>query len=493
MTTVPQSGRLVKLSFAFAALAYCPIATLAGAAEPPRKASRPNVVLIIVDELGYQFVGANGGLTCRGIPIHTPNIDALAETGVRWTHAHARAMCSPTRQTLMTGKHGFRYPKPKLETIFIPKLMKRAGYTTGHVGKWMMGPLFNPSLKGYDEAAIYCGQYQFHDPQVMTFNARGYLSEFNQPTSVKRINGGDMHCATVDNVYKAEHATVLKGQFGPDVMNRWACDFITRHKENPFFLYYATKLAHIRHPKIPRVDAEPSYANSVNYVDTLVGQIIEALELAGVRDNTLILFVGDNGHKDSPADKKSIAKGQLYLPGTKGGLYEGATRVPFIANWTAGGASGVVRDELMCITDLLPTCVAAAGAELPSDDTFDGVSLLPQIRGEQGNPREWVYIDDGSHPNIVKGELSQFYDGVPKAHRRYVVGTRYKLLWDGRFYDLQTDIDETHDISLGTGSPDAETARATLQKVLDDYAEQIGPDFKDPTLVPKAEVIASTN
>ena len=452
---------------------------------------RPNVVLIVVDELGYQFVGANGGLTCRGVPISTPNIDALAKTGVRWTHAHARAMCGPTRQTLMTGKHGFRYNTPPLEMPFIPGLMKNAGYATGHVGKWMMGTFYNPRLKGYNEAAVYCGNYQFYDPRVMTFNAPNYLSEFNQPADIHSIKGGDMHCPTVDNVFKEKHATVLKGQFGPDVMNRYACEFIDRHKDHPFFLYYATKLAHIQHPKIPDFGGEPSYANSVNYVDVLVGRVVKALETACVRDNTLILLIGDNGHNDSPADQPSIAKGQPYLPGKKGGLYECATRVPFIASWPAGGASGVVRDEVMCVTDLLPTCVAAAQGQLPEGDTFDGVSLLPQIQGEPIQRRDWVYIHNGSHPTITNSELKKHYETIPKTSRRYVVGTQYKLMWDGRFYDLKADIEETTNIPLGTGSMEAEAARRKFQGVLNYYGERMGADHADPTLVPKANVPAS--
>ncbi|MGC1481975.1 MAG: sulfatase-like hydrolase/transferase [Chthoniobacterales bacterium] len=456
---------------------------------PGQGLDKPNVVLIIIDELGYPFVGANGGLTAKGVPFSTPHIDRLAATGIRWTHAHARAMCGPTRQTLMTGKHGFRYGNPGPDETFLPELMQAAGYRTAISGKWMLGPFYNPTTRGFDEAAIYCGGYQFHDPQVMTFNSQGYLKELNQPPSVEKIKGGDMNCDTVDDVFAEGKATVLTGEFGPDVFNRFACDFIERSKDAPFFLYYATKLAHYQHPKIPGRDAAPSYAGSVTYVDELVGRIVASLEKAGVRDNTLILFIGDNGHANSPPDEPSFAKGHPDISGMKGGLWEGATRVPLIVNWPAGGARGEVRDELMGITDLLPTCVEVAQGTLPKNEVFDGYSLLPQIRGEEGKPREWVYIHNGSHPTVMKSELSGFYDGVPKAARRYAVGERYKLYWDGRFYEKDDEDRNSPGILLGEGSESAEAARAELQAVLNHYADEMG-DHTDPTLVPKAEVAA---
>jgi arylsulfatase A len=394
---------------------------------------------------------------------------------------------------MMTGKSLMRFGTPPREMPFIPQFLRNAGYRTGIAGKWMMGPLYSPDIKGFDEACIYCGHYEFWDPMVMVFNSGGYLKELNQPSTLDKVRGGDFYTkCEVEDAYAEGCRTILKGQFGPDVINRFACDFITRNASEPFFLYYPLKLVHVPYPQLPGGSETGGYASAINYMDTLVGKIVATLEEQGIRDNTLILFAGDNGHHCRKVDEESVPQGQTCLPGKKGGTKEGATRVPFIANWKTGGASGVVCEDLVDILDILPTFAAAGGARLPSGEVFDGRSILPRIQGQASNPREWLYIHGGYHPNPLSSELEQHYpNGLPDKIR-YAFTHDYKLYNDGRFYDLKNDREESTVIELDTGSAEAEEARRLLQGVLNYYDDRSqwhdDKDSVEPTLYDKAEV-----
>lgn len=335
----------------------------AEAAPPPR----PNIIFILADDLGMDGVG------CYGSDLRkTPEIDKLATTGVRFETCYAAPLCGPSRSALMTGRFAFRTggvanssweeggsgPKAAEEHP-IAALMKQAGYATGQSGKWrQIGE--TPKEWGFDE--------------YMTAPAPG--GWFWQDSFIK--NG---------EVIKTQGA-----QYNPDLIQQFSLDFIRRHKDHPFFLYYAMHLVHKPCHYTPdskdKTNGPERYDDDVAYMDKQVGQIVQELETLGLRQNTLIFFAGDNG---TAAGHEATLHGRA-IHGRKGDMHEGGSRVPMIASWPGVTPEGRVCSDIVCFVDVLSTCVDLAGGRLPAGFTFDGVSFAPQLRGEKGNPRSWAYV-----------------------------------------------------------------------------------------------------
>jgi arylsulfatase A len=192
----------------------------------------------------------------------------------------------------------------------------------------------------------------------------------------------------------------------------------------------------------------------VEYMDVVIGRLVDKLEELGLRENTLILFLGDNG---SPREITSLVNSHA-MQGGKGKSTEAGTHVPLIANWPGTIAPGSVSDDMVDCGDFIPTMMEAAGVPLPEGEIFDGTSFLPQLRGERGNPHEWLYFYHNPLPGWGK-----------KGYRlqRWVQDKRFKLYDDGQFFDYQADVLEERPIAEGTGGPEAEAARRKLQSVLE--------------------------
>jgi arylsulfatase A len=396
---------------------------------------KPNIILIMADDFGYECVTANGGESYE-----TPHLDKLAATGLRFTQCHVQPLCTPTRVQLMTGLYNVRNylnfgTLVRKETTF-GQLFKQAGYRTGICGKWQLGrEVDSPQHFGFEESCLW--QHTRRPPRFANpgLEYNGVEKDFNN------------------------------GEYGPKLVNDFALEFVTRHKDKPFFLYYPMILTHSPFQPAPdSPDWDPKavgenvnnnvkhFASMVKYMDAMVGRLVAKLDELNLRDNTLVIFIGDNG---TGAGVPSKFQGS-EIKGGKGTTTHRGTHVPLIVNWP-GIKKPAVSDDLISSVDFLPTICEAAGISLPNK--LDGVSFLPQLKGEKGAPREALY---------------SWYSprqGANLAVREFAFNHKYKLYRTGDFYDLATDAEEKTALKVADLKADAKTAAAKLQAVLDQYKD----------------------
>lgn len=422
-------------SICLVAAAFSPLA--ADAAE------RPNIVLIMVDDFGYECITANGGQSYQ-----TPNIDRLAASGLRFENCHVQPLCTPTRVQMMTGRYNiFNYVQfgklPRAETTF-GQLLKQAGYATAVCGKWQLGhEADSPHHFGFDQALLW--QHTRRPPRYANPGLE--------------LNG--------------QEKDYSMGEYAPELINDFALQFISEHKARPFFLYYPMILTHSPFQPTPdSVDWDPTlhgekaqrdvkhFADMTAFTDKMVGRIVDKLDELDIRDNTLLIFVGDNGTQGNVISR---FKGHDYKGG-KGTTTAHGTHVPLIVSWPAAMHGAAIQDaggvcgDLISSTDFLPTICAAAGVEVP--DNVDGVSFLPQLRGAAGSPRQWLYT---WYSPRQKKDLTV---------KEYAFDKNFKLYRTGQFYDLQTDPAEEHDLVQGSNGLTGQVLAAhdKLQGVLDQFA-----------------------
>ncbi|HSU68736.1 MAG TPA: sulfatase-like hydrolase/transferase [Tepidisphaeraceae bacterium] len=364
---------------------------LAGGKVWAADAPKPNIIFVLADDLGLD------GVSCYGSDKHqTPNIDALAKSGTRFQTCYASPLCGPSRCLLMTGRYAYHSggltnqswraggPGAKSANEFpMAKLMKQAGYATCQAGKWrQVGEL--PSNWGFDE--------------FLTDNtASGYYWKTLYNKNGKEVN-------------------LPEGSYGPDVMHEFAVDFIRRHKDGPFFVYYAMHLVHkptLRTPDSSQAtkNVDQLYDDNIRYMDKQVGMLVSELEKLGLRDKTLLIFSGDNG---TAAGYPSPVQGRM-IHGAKGSMLEGGARVPFIASWPGVTPAGKVSQDLISFADMHPTFGDLAGAKPPADFKSDGQSFAAQLRGEPGTPRQYAFVQLGEHwyarePGYKMNELGDLFD-----------------------------------------------------------------------------------
>jgi arylsulfatase A len=398
-------------------------------------ASRPNVILILADDLGYECVGANGNTSYQ-----TPNLDRLAAGGVRFERCYAQPLCTPTRVQLMTGQYNVRnyvdfgQMDPSLKTF--GNLFKDAGYATCIAGKWQLGRQSDlPAKFGFDESCLW---------QHLRLRPR-----YANPGL--EINGVEKDFSN--------------GEYGPDIINDYVIDFIGRQKDQPFFVYYPLTLTHdpyLATPdskdwnpalKVERKSRDPQhFADMVAYMDKLIGKLVAHLDAQGLRENTLILFLGDNGTGTGTISRV----GDREVVGAKGKPYETGMRVPLIANWPKSISSGKVVADLVDTTDFLPTIAEAANVAVPTDRQIDGRSFLPQLRGERGAPREWIY---------------SWYAPRGVLKHEFAANLRWKLYRTGAFFDIASDPLEQRPLDLSALSGDAADGAAKLREVLEKFKD----------------------
>nr|MBI1231004.1 sulfatase-like hydrolase/transferase [Cytophagales bacterium] len=378
---------------------------------------RPNIILILADDLGYEVLPAYGNQIH-----HTPTLDRMAAGGMVFENAHAMPLCTPSRVQLMTGKYNFRnyigfgLLDPREKTM--AHWMKEQGYATCVVGKWQLyGNARQQELAGGKIGSL---------PEEAGFDSyrlwqvRDLGSRYKDPLLETKGNGLEK----------------FDGKYGPDLFTDYLEDFITEKAGQPFFVYYPMALTHDPFEPDPasqdfasydpqeRTNDPKYFPGMVTYMDKLVGRIIDKVAELGLAENTLILFVGDNG-----TDRKVVTpfKGQ-ELRGNKGYTNDLGTHVPLLAYWPGKIAAGSRNKNLIDLTDFLPTLLEISGKTHHLSPPLDGISFYPQLKEPDysGKVREWVYC----HYDPNWGNFRA---------RTFVHDTDWKYYTDGEIYDLSKD------------------------------------------------------
>ena len=443
-------------------LLFCGLSLTASATPTQRStrqqtAARPNIILIMADDQGYETIAANGGTSYK-----TPNIDRLAANGMRFENAYAHPLCTPSRVALMTGQYNFRnytsFGELRLSEKTFGNMLRDAGYRTAIVGKWQLSErdFQAPFQFGFEEYLLW--HFGIRVNGVQTPGAQG--SRYWDPVF---YHNGKLLSDT-------------KGRFGPDLMADFVEDYIQKHRAEPFFLYYPLVLPHdpwVEPPGYPAAGDFPGeiraggqrgnmpgakeseerqrrYAAMVEYVDKVVGRVTAQLDALKLSENTLVVFTGDNG--TFPALRSTINGREMN--GDKGRPTDAGTHVPLVAQWKGAILAGNVNHDLIDFTDVLPTLAEITGARLPAGVTIDGRSFASQLRGQKGQPREWIFCH--YDPRWANFQFT-----------RYAQDKQYKLYHDGVLFDYRQDPQEKSPLARTSLTPAQEASRRKLQKVLD--------------------------
>ncbi|MCH7740331.1 MAG: sulfatase-like hydrolase/transferase [Chloroflexi bacterium] len=424
--------------------------------------SRPNILLIMSDDLGYEAIGANG---CTSYA--TPRLDQLAESGMRFDNAHVMPLCTPTRVSLMTGKYNFRnylgFGLIRPEEVTMGHLFRDAGYKTCISGKWQLYS-YNPPHEmpewrnkgqriedaGFDE---FCVWHAHHTED------KG--SRYKDPV-----------------IYQdGEYLEDTKGKYGEDIFADYIIDFLERNQDDPWFVYWPMPLTH--RPLEPTPDSpefgdfdppsnqtlgagtwaelegwpddEKFYKDMVEYHDKVIGRVVDKLDELGQRENTLIIYLGDNG---SPVEVCTIVHNHRQICGGKGLTVDRGTHVPLICNWPGSIPAGAVNEDLIDCCDYLPTMLDAAGITPPNEYFMDGRTFLPQLKGETGNPRDWIYF------HFAPGGRNE------RPPARFIRDKKWKLYDDGRLFDIVGDNEEENALLADSDDDERASARAALAPVI---------------------------
>lgn len=413
----------------------------AGSIRADSAASRPpNIVLIMADDVGYEAFGAYGSEQYE-----TPQIDALAEEGMRFTRAFSQPVCTPSRIKIMSGKSNVRnytafgVMDPGVRTF--AHMLKDRGYATATAGKWQLyGPDHYPEPTrragtlpgeaGFDAWALW---------QVRTRPGRYW-----EPTL--EVNG--------------ELRSFGPETFGPDVATDFLIEFMEAHRDEPFLAYYPMMLPHA--PFVPTPHSanreqrgdQRNFEDMVAYVDHLVGRIVERVDELGLAEETLIVFTGDNGTHTSLSsrlDGRSIRGG-------KSRAIASGMHVPLVARMPGTVPAASVDESLVGFADFVPTFADLAGFELPAHEVYDGRSFAPQLRGEPAPPRDGLFLYYWPRP-ISRPNF--------RRDTRFAYDHRFKLYGDGRLYELAEDPATAEPIPVGEGGPEVRRARRRLTRVLE--------------------------
>jgi arylsulfatase A-like enzyme len=394
--------------------------------------TQPNIVLIITDDQGYGDLGSTGNQQ-----IQTPNLDRFAEESTRFNRFYVSPVCAPTRASLMTGRYNYRtgvvdtyVGRAMMESseITLAELLRDAGYDTGIFGKWHLGDTWpiRPMDQGFAESLVHMG---------------GGIGQPSDPP---------------DNTYfepTLQHngETVRPDGYCTDIFADAAIEYIKEQRSKPFFVYLATNAPHgplqideqyvAKYRDMGIENKTARIYGMVENIDENVGKVLAALDETGQADNTIFIFMSDNG----PAGRRYNAG----LRGTKTTPWEGGIRSPFFFRWPAQLQGNTDIDRIAGHIDIMPTLIDAAGASVPSDRTIDGISLMPLLEGQSANwPDRTLFLQ--SH----RGDEPQQYRNFGAVTQQYKLTQPLKFS-GGRIpdnphialYDLSTDPGEEMDIS----------------------------------------------
>ncbi len=433
-------------------------------------ASRPNVVLILADDLGVEGLNCYGGTSYR-----TPRLDRLGVEGLRFTQAYAQPLCTNSRVQLMTGDYNnrnwlyFGCLDPRAKTI--GHWMKDAGYHTAIAGKWQLTSYDPPDYPGSE----------LRRGKGMKVQNTGFDEYSLWHTGHTEDKGPRYADPVIFENGKFRQDT--GGKYGEDIWVEFIKDFIHRHKDSdrPFFVYYPMTLPHWpfvptpksgdwgiqkkMHPPLGTTGGDTKYfPDMVAYMDEVVGRVVDAVDDMGLKENTLIIYFSDNG-----TDRRVVSNTSFGdIKGGKGSTTNAGTHVPLIVRWPGTIEPGL-NEDLIDSTDFLPTILEAAGRPIPKSVGLDGRSFYPQLLGKPGQPREWTFCHFDPRPGWDKDKFTR---------KRYARNKRFKLYEDGRLFDVPFDLNEEHPISPGDETPEAKAARKQLSQVLESMKEKKTADGK---------------
>jgi arylsulfatase A-like enzyme len=430
---------------------------------------RPNILFIMVDDLGKEWISCYGAED-----IKTPNIDALAETGMKFENAYSMPQCTPSRAALLTGQYPWRngwvnhWDVPRWgvgyfdwkirQNMTFARIMRKAGYATAAVGKWQINDFrIEPEAMkkhGFDDWCMWTGY------------------ETGNPPSGKRYWDAYINTPKGSKTYK--------GQFGPDVYTDYLIRFMTDHRNEPMMLYFPMALTHgplTTTPSEPDVKGQlETHKAMVRYTDELVGRIVKVLDELKIRNRTILIFTTDNGSSRGWTGTRNGRQ----VRGGKAKKTENGVCAPYIVNCPGLVPQGVVTDALTDFTDLLPTFIELGGAKVPSDLKIDGVSIASLLLGKaKDSPRDWIMaLGHGAAKLDEKGVR-----GKVDYTERVIRDKRYKV-WVSeqreisKLYDLSADPFEENNL-IDSTRPEHLAAIRRFQAVVDSMPEKDSrPQYK---------------
>ena len=424
-------------------------------AAPSVADDRPNIILILADDLGVEGVGSYGGTSYK-----TPALDRLAREGMRFEHAYAQPLCTNTRIQLMTGLYNHRnwiafgLLDPQAKTI--GHWMQDAGYHTCIAGKWQLQSYDPPDYPG---AAKRRGR-------GMKVDKAGFHEFSLWHTGHTELKGSRYADPVIFE--NGKFRKDLDGKFGPDVWVDYINHYISRRRtsDQPFFVYYPMALPHWPFVPTPRSEVwkDPDTRHTEDYgfftdmvesMDECVGRIVDHIDSLDLQRETLIIFFSDNGtHLKVTSQTK-----EGPVAGGKGMTTDAGTHVPLIVRWTGKIKPGSVHSALVDSTDFLPTIVEAARHKIDPQVKLDGVSFYPHLIGQPATERPWVFCHFDPRPGWDKDRFRLL---------RFARDKRYKLYDDGRLYDVPNDRLEQNPLAKGA----LPQVRKRLKTVLDEMAQQ---------------------
>lgn len=452
--------RLVGIVSLIGLVVALPKGSLAADSARP---DRPNIVILLADDLGY------GELGCQGNPeIPTPHIDSIADSGIRFTAGYVTtSYCSPSRAGLLTGRFPTRFgyefnpvgahnEEPgcglPASELTLAQHLRNAGYTTGLIGKWHLGGSapYHPLRRGFDEFFGFLHEGHFYVPPpyhgVTTMLRRTTLPDGGHGRWFDGNLVYTTHMGHNEPAYDANNPIFRGGQpveeheYLTDALTREAIDFIDRHQRRPFFLYLAYNAVH---SPLQGADAYVQrfghienlqrriFAAMLSNLDDSVGAVLAKLHETNLQKRTLVFFLSDNG-----GPTRELTSSNLPLRGQKGDVYEGGIRVPFMLQWKGQLPDGQVYDQPVISLDIFATAAVAAGAPLPRNRSIDGVDLMPYLTGKKsGRPHEVLFWRMGQRTAVRVGNWKLL------RNRR-----RGESQW--QLYNLADDLAEQNDRGL---------------------------------------------
>ncbi len=433
-------------------------------------ADKPNILFIMVDDLGKEWI------SCYGADdIKTPNVDALAATGLKFNNAYSMPQCTPTRTTLLTGQYPWRtgwvnhwdvprwgvgyFDWKQKRNVTFARLMKEQGYATCAAGKWQINDfrLEPAAMKkhGFDQWCMWTG----YESGVKASSERYQDAYVNTP----------------------EGSKTYQGKFGPDIYTDYLINFMKQHKEEPMCLYFPMALTH--GPLIPTPD-EPKVSSShakhkamVRYTDKLVGRLVASLDELGLRERTIVIFTTDNG---TSGGLTGTLNGRR-VRGGKAKESENGVCEPFIVNCPGLVPAGVETDALTDFSDLLPTFVELGGGKVPANLTIDGVSIAPVVLGkEKDSPREWIMALGHGAAKLdkegVRGKMNFTTRVIRDKQFKVWVSGEKKMV---RLHDLKSDPWEENNLNE-SDKPEHLAALKKFQAVVDSLPDTDARPIYEP-------------
>lgn len=448
---------------------YCAVVMFGFASNVAAKQAdeRPNILFILADDMGKEWVSAYGAED-----IETPNIDKLAAGGMKFDNAWSHPQCTPSRVSLITGQYPYKngwvnhWDSPRWGQAYLDseqnqslaKVMKNAGYATVAAGKWQVN-----DFRVEPDAMIKHG---FDDYAMWT----GY--ETGNPASAERYWDPYIHTKTGSRTYQS--------QFGEDVFSGFLLDFIEKKKDQPWFAYYAMNLPHgplTTTPLKPKVQSKMGkHKAMVEYADFILAKMVSQLEAIGERENTIIVWTTDNGTAKSVVGKMN----GRTVRGGKTLTTENGINSPFIVNGPGLVPAGVTTDALVDFTDMLPTFVDLAQSKLPASYSVDGQSFASLILGKSNDSQRDYIIAMGGQNESKVSELG--VENQYKYRDRVIRDKQYKLFVKSspergyeKLIDLKNDVEEKVNL-LNSQDPEVVSAKKALMKV----AEKMPNKDNDP-------------